>query len=104
MRSRRRTQSGSTVGGRKHVIAPVCFLQISDVLKDYGGLVLEMSRAGRPTAPENYTSKGLREPRPCLSFCNETNFPFGGRFQEFFLAIVNPKKKELGFGKKKIPV
>ncbi|GAA6110469.1 uncharacterized [Tachysurus ichikawai] len=53
--SRRRTQTGSVVGGRKHVIAPVCFLQIRAVLKDCGGLELESSRVWRPVAPENYT-------------------------------------------------
>lgn len=58
MSSTRRTQSGSAVGGRKHVIAPVCFLLIRVVLKDYGGLELELSRArSRPAAPENYTFK-----------------------------------------------
>lgn len=59
MSSRRRTRSGSTMGDRKHVIAPVCFLQIRGILKDYAGLELEQSRAWRPAALENYTFKRL---------------------------------------------
>lgn len=99
MSRRRRTQSGSTVGGRKHVIAPVCFLQIRTVLKDYGGLGLEPSRVWRPAAPENYTFERLKGTRPCLSFCNKTNLPFGLE-RSLFPALFD-HKNETEFGMKK---
>lgn len=88
MSRRRRTQSSSTVGGRKHVIAPVCFLQIRAVLKDYGGLGLE-----------NYTFERLKGTRPCLSFCNKTNLPFGLE-HSLFPALLD-HKNETEFGMKK---
>lgn len=100
--SSRRTQSGSTVGGRKHVIAPVCFLQIRTVLKDYGGLELDPSQARRPAAPENCTFKRLKGTKTLtfILWLNKSSIWFNISRRSIFPA-VHDHKNELEFLKKR---